>query len=47
MHAREVDDADERARVWAIAVETFPPYEEYASRAAPTRMIPVFLAEPA
>ena len=47
MRAREVDDPDERARVWAVAVETFPPYEEYGKRAAATRTIPIFLAEPA
>ena len=47
MRVREVDDAQERARVWAIAVAAFPPYEDYRNRAAPTRTIPVFIAEPA
>jgi len=44
MRVREVADADERARVWALAVEAFPPYEEYRNKT--TRTIPVFIAEP-
>ena len=47
MRVREVRDAGERARVWAIAVAAFPPYDEYAKRAAASRTIPVFIAEPA
>lgn len=45
MRVREVEDADERARVWALAVEAFPPYEEYRNKTS--RTIPVFVAEPA
>ena len=45
MRVREVRDADERARLWALAVEAFPPYEEYGNKTE--RLIPVFLAEPA
>ena len=45
MHVREVDDAEERARLWELAVSAFPPYEEYQGRT--TRTIPVFVAEPA
>ena len=45
MRVREVQDADERARVWALAVEAFPPYEEYRNKTS--RIIPVFIAEPA
>ena len=45
MRVREVQDADERARLWAVAVEAFPPYEEYGNKTE--RLIPVFLAEPA
>ena len=45
MTVREVEDDDERARLWDIAVEAFPPYAEYQERT--TRKIPVFLAEPA
>lgn len=44
MRAREVTDADERARLWAAAAEAFPPYIEYQERTE--RTIPVFLAEP-
>ena len=45
MRVREVEDADERARVWALAVEAFPPYEDYRNKTS--RTIPVFIAEPA
>ena len=45
MRVREVGNEDERARLWALAVEAFPPYEEYQNRTS--RKIPVFLAEPA
>ncbi len=44
MRVREVEDDPERARLWALAVEAYPPYEEYQQRT--TRKIPVFLAEP-
>ena len=45
MRVREVEDDDERARLWDIAVAAFAPYEEYRNKT--TRKIPVFLAEPA
>ena len=45
MRVREVEDDAERARLWSLAVEAYPPYEEYQQRT--TRKIPVFLAEPA
>ena len=45
MQVREVEDDGERARLWDIAVEAFPPYAEYQERTS--RKIPVFLAEPA
>ena len=45
MRVREVEDAEERARLWEIAVSAFPPYEEYQDRTK--RKIPVFVAEPA
>ena len=45
MLVREVVDAEERARLWQLAVAAFPPYEEYQGRTE--RVIPVFLAEPA
>ena len=44
MQVREVEDAEERARLWEVAVGAFPPYEEYQDRT--TRKIPVFVAEP-
>ena len=44
MQVREVEDAEERMRVWGLAVEAFPPYEEYKNKT--TRTIPVFIAEP-
>ena len=45
MRAREVSDAAERQRLWAIAVEAYPPYADYQQKTE--RVIPVFLAEPA
>ncbi len=45
MRVREVADTDERARLWAISAEAFPPYNDYQAKAP--RTIPVFLAEPA
>jgi deazaflavin-dependent oxidoreductase (nitroreductase family) len=45
MRVREVTDPTERERLWKIAVEAFPNYQEYQTKT--TRLIPVFLAEPA
>ena len=45
MRVREIHDDPERARLWDISVEAFPPYAEYQGRT--TRKIPVFIAEPA
>ena len=44
MRVREVADPAERARLWALAVAAYPPYEEYQAKT--TRQIPIFLAEP-
>ena len=44
MRVREVEDAEERQRVWALAVAAFPPYEEYRNKTS--RTIPIFIAEP-
>ena len=44
MRVREVTDAKERARLWDICVETFPPYKDYQAKTS--RTIPVFVAEP-
>lgn len=44
MRVREVTAPVERERLWQIAVEAFPPYQEYQNKT--DRLIPVFLAEP-
>ena len=44
MHVREVTDPGERERLWKIAVEAFPNYQEYQKKT--DRLIPIFLAEP-
>ena len=44
MRVREVSDPAERARLWDLAVEAYPPYAEYQTRTS--RQIPVFIAEP-
>ena len=44
MQVREVADSTERQRVWDIAVEAYPLYQEYQERTS--RVIPVFVAEP-
>lgn len=44
MRVREVLDPAERDRLWRIAVEAFPPYQEYQKKT--DRLIPIFLAEP-
>jgi F420H(2)-dependent quinone reductase len=41
---RELEDGEERSRLWTLSVEAFPPYAEYQGRT--DRKIPVFLAEP-
>ena len=43
MVAKEINDTKERARLWKLAVEAFPPYQEYEEKTE--RTIPVFLAE--
>ena len=44
MRVREVEDDEERDRIWALCVEAFPPYEEYRNKTS--RKMPVFVAEP-
>ena len=44
MRVREVVDADERDRLWKIAVKAYPPYQEYQEKTR--RLIPLFVAEP-
>lgn len=43
MRVREVVDSDERQRLWDIAVEAYPPYQEYQDKTE--RVIPVLIAE--
>ncbi len=45
MRVREVTDPEERARLWDIAVQAFPPYQDYQGKTQ--RLIPVLVAEPA
>lgn len=44
MRVREVVDADERERLWKIAVNAYLPYQEYQKKTR--RLIPIFIAEP-
>jgi len=44
MRVREVVDSVERERLWNIAVEAYPPYQEYQDKT--DRVIPIFVAEP-
>jgi F420H(2)-dependent quinone reductase len=44
MRTREVTDASERARLWALCVAAFPPYADYQRKT--DRVIPVFVATP-
>ena len=44
MTVREVSDPKERNKLWEIAVDAYPPYQEYQEKTE--RMIPVFIAEP-
>jgi deazaflavin-dependent oxidoreductase (nitroreductase family) len=44
MRVREIVDVSERQRLWALAVEAYPPYRDYQEKA--DRVIPIFLAEP-
>ena len=45
MRVREVTDDAERARLWELSADAFPPYNEYQAKT--DRRIPVFIAEPA
>ncbi len=44
MRVREVVDPAERERLWKIAIQAYPPYQEYQKKT--NRLIPVFVAEP-
>lgn len=43
MRVREVTDSTERQRLWKIAVDAYPPYQDYQEKT--DRVIPVFIAE--
>ena len=43
MRVREVVDSTERSRLWDLAVEAYPPYQDYQEKT--DRTIPVFIAE--
>ncbi len=43
MRVREVQDAEERQRLWDACVKAYPPYDEYQAKAP--RKIPVFVAD--
>ena len=43
MKVREIEDEEERQRLWSIAVSAFPPYLDYQKKTE--RIIPIFLAE--
>ena len=43
MRVREVVDLVDRRRLWDIAVEAFPPYQDYQDKT--DRVIPIFVAE--
>ena len=43
MRVREVENSGEKQRLWDIAVEAYPPYQDYQEKT--DRSIPVFLAE--
>ena len=43
MKVREINNSQERIRLWDIAVSAYPPYEDYQRKTK--RIIPLFLAE--
>ena len=43
MRVREVVDTVERKRLWMLALEAYPPYQEYQDKT--DRVIPIFVAE--
>ena len=44
MRVREVEDDQERQRLWEAGTKAYPPYNEYQAKTS--RKIPVFIAEP-
>ena len=43
MRVREVKDSAEKQRLWDLAVQAYPPYQDYQEKT--DRTIPVFIAE--
>ena len=43
MKVREINNSEERIRLWDLAVKAYPPYEDYQNKTK--RIIPLFLAE--
>ena len=43
MRVRQVEDSAEKQRLWDLAVEAYPPYQDYQEKT--DRIIPVFVAE--
>jgi len=43
MKVREIEDKEERQRLWSISVSAFPPYLDYQKKTE--RIIPIFLTE--
>ena len=44
MQVREIEDPVEKQRLWDLAVQAYPPYQDYQEKT--DRVIPVFIAEP-
>ena len=44
MRVREINDQEERDRLWAASAQAYPPYDDYQAKT--DRKIPVFIAEP-
>ena len=43
MKVREINNSQERIRLWDIAVKAYPPYEDYQNKTK--RIIPLFITE--
>jgi deazaflavin-dependent oxidoreductase (nitroreductase family) len=44
MQVHEIDDPVEKRRLWGLAVQAYPPYQDYQEKT--DRVIPLFVAEP-
>ncbi|MBN18628.1 MAG: nitroreductase [Chloroflexi bacterium] len=43
MRVKEINNCEERMRLWNLAIKAYPPYEDYQNKTE--RLIPLFLAE--